>query len=535
MARDTSRDGFGNELETFVLTHFAGLWRFAQGNRRLERFVNKTLIDRAICKIPTRPFPFSMMTLDPNIPGTTLPKKRDTYTSWDSLNDRTYTGRHLPPDPAFNDESRLPKVEDLAVLFRKRGGKTVLSEKSTLLFPYWVQWFTDGFLRTDRDNRLKNTSNHQIDVSPVYGLSPKSTHMLRAFAGGKLKSQMISGEEYPRFFYADAEAATVSPEFEGLYVPFPDEASLPPDRKRLMFAMGVERANIQVGFVMLNVLFLREHNRICELLAGAYPSWDDERIFQTARNTVIATIMKLVIDEYINHIAPYCFKFITDPLAFTNERWYRQNWMTVEFTLVYRWHSALPDVLQYAGAEMPMAQSLWNNALIIERGLGAMFEETSAQAAARIGLFNTDDFIVEAAELATIQLGRLAQLASYNDYRAMCGFPRVTAFDQITGDPDAQRELARLYGHVDAVEFYVGLCAEDVREKSALAPLAGRLVGIDAFSQALTSPLLAPAVFNERTFSAVGWNVINSTTSLSDVVNRNVPPRERPYNVTFYR
>jgi prostaglandin-endoperoxide synthase 2 len=209
--------------------------------------------------------------------------------------------------------------------------------------------------------------------------------------------------------------------------------------------------------------------------------------------------------------------------------------MTVEFTLVYRWHSALPDVLQYAGAQMPMAQSLWNNALIIERGLGAMFEETSAQAAARIGLFNTDDFIVEAAELATIQLGRLAQLASYNDYRAMCGFPRVTAFDQITGDPDAQRELARRYGHVDAVEFYVGLCAEDVREKSALAPLAGRLVGIDAFSQALTSPLLAPAVFNERTFSAVGWNVINSTTSLSDVVNRNVPPRERPYNVTFYR
>jgi prostaglandin-endoperoxide synthase 2 len=327
----------------------------------------------------------------------------------------------------------------------------------------------------------------------------------------------------------------VSPEFEGLYVPFPDEVSLPPERKRLMFAMGVERANIQVGFVMLNVLFLREHNRICDLMAEAYPGWDDERIFQTARNTVIATIMKLVIDEYINHIAPYCFKFITDPLAFTNERWYRQNWMTVEFTLVYRWHSALPDALRYSGAQMPMAQSLWNNALIIERGLGAMFEETSSQAAARIGLFNTDDFIVEAAELATIRLGRLAQLASYNDYRAMCGFPRVTAFDQITADPDAQRELARLYGHVDNLEFYVGLCAEEVREKSALAPLAGRLVGIDAFSQALTSPLLAPAVFNERTFSAVGWNVINSTTSLSDVVNRNVPRRERPYNVTFYR
>ena len=43
----------------------------------------------------------------------------------------------------------------------------------------------------------------------------------------------------------------------------------------------------------------------------------------------------------------------------------------------------------------------------------------------------------------------MAQLASYNDYRAMCKFPRVTAFDQITGEVDARRELARLYGHVE--------------------------------------------------------------------------------------
>ncbi|MGP6156522.1 MAG: peroxidase family protein [Vulcanimicrobiaceae bacterium] len=535
MARDASHDGLGNTLETYLLTHFDGLWRFVADNPQLAKLVNKTLIDHAIYKVPTRPFPFSLMTLDPKIPGTDRPKKTDTYTSWDSLNDRTYTGRHLPPDPAFNADSRLPKVEDLAVLFRKRDGETVVSEKSTLLFPYWVQWFTDGFLRTDRENRLKNTSNHQIDVSPVYGLTPKAAHMLRSFSGGKLKSQTISGEEYPPFFYSDAETGTIAPEFSDLYVPFPEEDSLEPARKALMFAMGVERANIQIGFVMLNVLFLREHNRVCELLAKAYPAWDDERLFQTARVTVMATIMKIVIDEYINHITPYRFKFMTDPLAFKNERWYRQNWMTVEFTLVYRWHSALPDSLQYGDQQIPMAQSLWNNGLIVDKGLGELFEETSSQPAAKIGLFNTDEFLIDVTELMTVRLGRMAQLASYNDYRAMCGFPRVTAFDQITGDPVAQRELARLYGHVDNLEFYVGLCAEDVRENSALAPLAGRLVGIDAFSQALTSPLLAPQIFNERTFSPVGWQVLNTTSSLSDVVNRNVPSRGKAYKVSFYR
>jgi prostaglandin-endoperoxide synthase 2 len=532
MARDTSRDGFGNELQTFALTHFAPLWRTAQRIRPLARVVNRVLIDDAIGTIPARPYAFSLMTLDPHVPDTTRPKATDTYTSWDSLVDRRYSGRHLPPDFAFNGPDRLPKLADLATLFRKRNGATVPSEKSTLLFPYWVQWFTDGFLRTDRENRLRNTSNHQIDLCQVYGLTPVSTRMLRAFARGKLKSQTIAGEEYPPSYYDDT--GNVKPEFDGLYVPLNDETRLPLERKTKLFAMGVERANIQIGYVMFNTLCLREHNRICDVLARAYPAWDDERLFQTARNVLMVVVMKIVIEEYINHIAPYAFRFITDPASFRNERWYRENWMAVEFTLVYRWHSALPDTLAYDGKPMPMVESLWNNALLTERGLGALFEETSAQSATRIGLFNTADFLVEGAELPSIALGRQAQLASYNDYRALCKFPRVTRFEQITGDPDAQRELERLYGHVDNVEFYVGLYAEDVRANSALPALMGRFVGIDAFSQALTSPLLAEHVFNEATFSPEGWKIVNAPVTLADLVNRNVPSSGRaPWHVSF--
>ena len=535
MARDTSRDGWQNELQTYVLTHFPNIWHFVQRTPVLARLANKALIDNAILTIPTRPYAFSLMTLDPFVPDTQIPKKTDTYTSWESLTDRRYTGRHLPPDPEFNREGKLPKIEDLAVLFRKRNGKTISSEKSTLLFPYWVQWFTDGFLRTDRTNRLRNTSNHHVDLCSVYGLTPASTHTLRAFSGGKLKSQQLNGEEYPPFYYQDAERGIVKPEFEGLYVPLNDETRLPAAQKALMFAMGVERANIQIGYVMLNVLCLREHNRVAALLANAYPAWDDERLFQTARNILMVEILKVVIEEYINHITPYNFEFIADPPSFTNEKWYRENWMALEFTLVYRWHSALPDVLTCGGKVMPMTSSLWNNALVIERGLGALFEETCGQSATKIGLFNTADFLVDVAELPSIALGRMAQMASYNDYREMAAFPRVTSFAQITGDEDAQRELERLYGNVDNLEFYVGLYAEDVRENSALSPLIGRLVGIDAFSQALTSPLLAENVFNERTFSPVGWEIARQKVTLGDLVNRNTPRTGRDFKVTFYR
>ena len=36
-------------------------------------------------------------------------------------------------------------------------------------------------------------------------------------------------------------------------------------------AMGSDTSNLQLGFVLHNVLFLREHNRIARLLAGRYP------------------------------------------------------------------------------------------------------------------------------------------------------------------------------------------------------------------------------------------------------------------------
>jgi len=94
--------------------------------------------------------------------------------------------------------------------------------------------------------------------------------------------------------------------------------------------MGVEieRAKVQFGYVMLNILALRENNRLCDILAKNYPTWDDESLFQTARNITIVEILRIVVEDYVNHITPYHFKVVTDPLAFSNEKWYRQNWMT---------------------------------------------------------------------------------------------------------------------------------------------------------------------------------------------------------------
>lgn len=535
LRRDTSRDGFINRLELFLLTNFGWLWRLVQQSQLLTRWLNRFLTNFTIYKITTRPYPYSLMTLDEHVPDTDRPKKPDVYTSWESLRDQTYIGRHLPPNLQFNQQATLPTPEALSGLFRKQKGETIYSNKSTLLFPYWAQWFTDGFLRTDRDNRLRNTSNHHIDLAPVYGLNRRTTHQLRRFEGGKLKSQQINNEEYPLFFYEDAETGTIKEEFKDLYIPLSDEVRQPPKRKAKLFAMGVERANVQIGYVMLNVISLREHNRICDLLAKAYPNWDDERLFQTARNILIVTIMKIVIEDYVNHITPYHFNAVLDPQSFPNEKWYRENWMSAEFNFVYRWHSALPETFVYGGEQVPLLESLWNNQMILDEGIGPLLQETSAQPASKIGLFNTPDFLIEAAEIPTIKLGRRTQLASYNDYREAYKFPRVARFEQITSSAQTQEMLRKLYGKVDNIELYVGLFAEEPHEDGLLGALATRMIAVDALSHVLTNPLLAENVYNKETFSAIGWEIIHETKTLSDLVNRNVSAGDKALEISFYQ
>ena len=126
-------------------------------------------------------------------------------------------------------------------------------------------------------------------------------------------------------------------------------------------------------------------------------------------------------------------------------------------------------------------------------------------------------------EARSVQQGRTNRLASYNDYRECAHYPRVTRFEQISGDPLVVEALRRIYGQVDRVEFFVGLFAEELPPRSAVPPLIGRMVAADAFSHALTNPLLSPAAYNADTFSPTGLRILEGTNSLVDLVRRNTP------------
>ena len=511
--RGTTRDGLGNRAEFLFTTRFQPFWNLVQANDVLRRMANGRLVDRAIEKVPPRPDPLST---------------RDPYTSWASLTDRRYDGRHL--GPVLDGLGDLPGAERTAELFR-RTAETVLCPKSTVLFAYFAQWFTDGFLRSDRAQEpdpRKNESTHEIDLCQIYGLTEQATEELRAGELGLLKSQTLNGEEFPPYLYADGTKRFPS-------ITVAREEQVPAERRGDLFAIGTDTANVQLGHVLLNVLFLREHNRLARELGREHPTWDDERLFQTARNILIVVLIKIVIEEYINHITPYLFRFFLDGTSgHQRARWMRTNRMASEFNLLYRWHSLIPSSLTVGGRQRTIEQTAFNPALVVEHGLGRLFEEAASQPAGRVGLFNTDPYLL-GAEASSIRKGRAVALAPYNDYREHCRFPRVTDFDQISSDPRVRDGLRSCYQSVERIEFYVGLFAEDARPNSVLPSLIGRMVGVDAFSQALTNPLLAPRVFHPRTFSPLGWNTIRTTRNLSDLLHRNVPARDRPYLVTMTR
>ncbi|MET9202491.1 peroxidase family protein [Gordonia sp. NPDC003585] len=469
---------------------------------------------------PPRPHPYSMAA---------------DYTTWQSLTDRTYSGRHLPPGTTPPED--LPSEQDVTALFRRPRNEEVKSTDTSVTFVFFAQWFTDSFLRTDRKNPAKNTSPHEIDLCQIYGLSAEKTDKLRSKTGGHLKSQRIRGEEYPPYLFEPRDPKgplIVKEEFKGLHdedVLFKEIlARVPDDRMDFVFAVGLEHGNSTIGHTMLDTIFLREHNRIADVLNAAHPEWEgnDERLFQTTRNIMIVLLLKLVVEEYIMHIGPFDFpvemvKFMAD-----GERWNRANRGAIEFNLLYRWHPLAPDWIGEGANRLEAKDFLSNNPLVLSRGIESLIAQCSHERSGKIGLFNTPHYLSErmdpnvaSVEERTVALMRHARLRTFNEYREYFGLNPIHSFEELTDDEAVQDRLREMYGHIDNLEWYVGIFAEDYPDYMMMGWTMTTMVAHDAFTQALTNPLLAKEVFNVNTFTQTGMDIIEGTRSLEHIIKRN--------------
>lgn len=522
----------GSSLEDFALEALSGLVGHGE--------VNEFLINKLVSRARNRPHPWST---------------RYDYICWSGLTDRSYNARLLPAKPYPAAEAmgtRKPPLADVANLFAAAPGAQRVCPKSTSLFPSFAQYLTDGFIRTrvandppfgdGKEDRKRTTSNHEIDQSPLYGRTEAQTDVLRlksqaAGSKGRLKSQMIGGEEFPPYLFDGT--GKVKAEFCDatghclLDLPLGLSATTP--GLKTLFAVGGDRANANPQVATINALFLREHNRLAGMLESQNPGWDDERVFQIARNILIVMFIKIVVEEYINHINTSVFKFLADPKVAWKAKWNRPNWMTAEFSLLYRWHSLIPETFHWGGQGLPSWQMTLDNSLLIRDGLATAFAEISANNATELGLGNSAAFLLRAEEKAVDQ-ARLNNVATFNDYRRAMDMDPAKSFAELVGKTKNPAEKARrsalaaklqqLYGTIENVEFYVGLFAEPREKNGPLPDLLLAMVAMDAFSQALTNPLLSEHVFGDPenrklAFTPAGLVEIENTKRLRDILVRN--------------
>jgi prostaglandin-endoperoxide synthase 2 len=452
------------------------------------------------------------------------------YTSWPMLTDRSYSTRHLPPASekyiAELPEDHHPTEDNsgqVTDLFLRKG--EIKKGRSTVLFTFFAQWFTDSILRVDPSDRRKNTSTHNIDLCQIYGLTEFTANILRSKNEGKLRSQIINGEEFPEYLgeFVDGKW-NVKDTFKNL--PYSNETILEKifegwseEKKLKAYATGLERGNSSVGYIAISVIFLREHNRICDKLKADNQEWDDERLFQTARMINIVILMKLVVEDYIGHISGFdVLKF--DRSFAEKQNWYRTPWISIEFDMLYRWHGLVPENISVEGENYLHTEYRSDNKLLEIKGVGTIINAISSQHAGKIELENSPQFM-QHAEYHMIKMGRDFRLQSYNAYRQQFGLKKLKSFNDLTDNKILKRKLESMYSSIDNVEYIVGVFAETHSKGKLFGELMYTMVSYDAFTQIYTNPLLSSNVYTAETFTKYGLDLIKHTHSIVSLIERN--------------
>ncbi|XP_046452862.1 chorion peroxidase-like [Daphnia pulex] len=148
-----------------------------------------------------------------------------------------------------------------------------------------------------------NDNTHLLDLSNVYGSDAKVARELRTHKKGSLNvtSQIEINSGHP-----------VKP--VGLdFLPY-DEASgtgisscalskgvtgKEPSAHVKCFKAGDGRSSVTPNLAVTHTIFMRQHNRLVDLLAHLNPHWNDERLYQEAKRILAAQMQHITYNEWL--------------------------------------------------------------------------------------------------------------------------------------------------------------------------------------------------------------------------------------------
>ena len=341
-----------------------------------------------------------------------------------------------------------------------------------------------------------------VDGSNVYGSDQELAEYLREFQLGRLRTT---------------------------------EGNLLPTDHEGFFVAGDVRANENVALTSMHTLFMREHNRIANLLATVDPAASDEDLFHLSRKIVSAELQIITYKEFLpallGHYAPTPEETAYDHTidsSINNEfstAFYRVGHTFLSPHLPLAEDGVISGHLSLRDAFFNPSY-LQNDPLNVDRLLGGLALQTCQEVDTML-VDDVRNFLfgppgAGGLDLASlnIQRGRDHGLPDYNTLRDAYGLPRVTTFAEITSDPNLQQGLANLYGSVDNIDAWVGALAED----HLPGVTVGELLAIalrEQFTRILAGDCYAHVNDDDLDQPAVQAVVSLATTRLADVVRRN--------------
>ena len=320
------------------------------------------------------------------------------------------------------------------------------------------------------------------------------------------------------------------------------------------------------GLLMMQLLFAREHNAICEHLKASYPQLDDEALFQRARLVNAALLAKI-------HTAEWTPAVISHPTTVTA---LRANWfglagervrrrfgrispseaisgipgsktdhfgvpfsLTEEFVAVYRMHPLIADEwsLREARDDSPIAELSFRDLAgpvavdwVQKLGLVDLFYSFGTEHPGLVTLHNFPRFLQEferadgtIMDLAAVDILRTRELGvpRYCELRRLLRLKAPRTFQELTDNPTWAQELREVYRDVEQVDLMVGMYAEKLPKGFAFSDTAFRIFILMA-SRRLNSDRFFTTDFGPRAYTQAGLDWVADNT-MSDVLLRHMP------------
>jgi hypothetical protein len=380
-----------------------------------------------------------------------------------------------------------------------------------------------------------NTETHWWDASQLYGTSRETQEKIRSFVDGKLKLEA--------------------------------NGRLPEDPNQAGIDLTGFNENWWFGLSCLHSLFTKEHNAICDVLKKENPSWDDQRLFDTAWLINSALMAKIHTVEWtpgiVNNTSLWAAmnanwsgvlgqtiknrfgrfgdsEVLSGIMGSPQEHHDARFQLTEEFVSVYRMHPLIPDEWTLRSSdsgevikkgEFVELQGANTRSFMSDFELSDLVYSLGVANPGAITLHNYPKALQrhrridgELMDLATMDILRDRErgVPRYNDFREEMRMPRVRSFDELTPNKEWAEQIRRVYGNdIDKVDLQVGMYAEPLPAGFGFSDTAFRVFILMA-SRRLKSDRFFTTDFRPEVYTQTGIDWV-SNTKMKDVILRHHP------------